>query len=123
MLRHFYSGVPFDKLRASLNEKFRNGFLKKERRVVKDLRSLEKDRMSRMSFPVFCSNRRVGGTGEDAGYTRRFALSHNQSLGEITLTVLVGASDDLQERGSAFQNTTEERSEVLLSVFMSDFIA
>jgi len=26
-----------------------------------------------MSFPVFCSNRRVGGTGEDAGYYRRFA--------------------------------------------------
>jgi len=36
MLRHFNSGVPFDKFRASLNEKSRNGFPKKARRVVKD---------------------------------------------------------------------------------------
>jgi len=38
--------------------------------VQSDLRSLEKGRMSRMSFPVFCSNRRVGGKGEVSLYCR-----------------------------------------------------
>ena len=44
-------------------------------------------------------------------------------MGEITTTIVVGTPDDFQQGSCMLQDTEEEGAQILLGIFVSDFVA